>query len=173
MYNYFWCECVCLSEYGCVSMFLWVPLWVLLCINNVIASACNFVNTSTCTCTHNSVCVYISITYHLGIWLGGMKKPPANPAIAESTGDTLWAYWGMAIMTNISKAIQVWLSERLNINIWPKVMRLYWVNGIICGKEERCIHLYHLYPHISLSSPLLLFLSSSLLLSFSIHKMTH
>ncbi len=50
--------------------------------------------------------------YQGGMSLGGTKKPPAKPAIALSTGDILWAKAGRAVMTNIPKAIQVWLMER-------------------------------------------------------------
>ena len=49
----------------------------------------------------------MKITYHSGIRPGGIKNPLANPAMADKTGDILWARLGIVVMRNMTILIQV------------------------------------------------------------------
>ena len=60
-----------------------------------------------------------------------MKKLLAKPAIANRTGDILWAYmqFGMAVIKSITRVIQVWLKAKLITNTIKNLPKPYCEKG--------------------------------------------
>ena len=54
----------------------------------------------------------------------GMKKPLVNPARADMTGERRSAFCGNVRMSQISRAVQTWLSAKFTNAIWMNSSKL-------------------------------------------------
>ena len=61
--------------------------------------------------------------YHHGMTLMGIKKPLVNPATADKTGERRMAFSGNVSMSQISRAVQVWLRVIFTKTIWRNSSR--------------------------------------------------